>query len=142
MSAFASARSAVILAEFVEIESGSRRDRPELACAIKQAKAEGAVLLIAKLDRLARSVALISGLMEAGVEFLAVDNPHATRLMIHLLAAFAEHERSEISARTKAALAAARARGVTLGVNGSRRMVCSLHQFINRRRSALPLLGS
>lgn len=120
VASFAASRGAEIVAEFVEVESGSRRDRPELARAIKQAKSEGAVLLIAKLDRLARSVALISGLMESGVDFVAADNPHATRLMIHLLAAFAEHERSEISVRTKAALAAAKARGVVLGSHGKR----------------------
>jgi DNA invertase Pin-like site-specific DNA recombinase len=140
VSSFALSRGAKIVAEFVEVESGSRRDRPELAGAIKQAKASGAVLLIAKLDRLARSVAVISSLMEAGVEFLAVDNPHATRLMLHLLAAFAEHERGEISARTKAALAAAKARGVVLGANG-RRLACEAVQdavqFRRLHRNAL-----
>src|SRR5205085_5634328 len=77
-----------------------------------------ATLIIAKLDRLARNVAFIANLMESGVEFVAVDNPHASKLMLHMLAAFAEHEREQISARTKAALAAAKARGVRLGANG------------------------
>ena len=75
--------------------------------------------MIAKLDRLARNVAFIANLMESGVDFLATDNPHATKLMVHMLAAFAEHEREQISARTKAALAVAKARGMKLGRNGT-----------------------
>jgi DNA invertase Pin-like site-specific DNA recombinase len=70
-----------------------------------------ATLIIAKLDRLARNVHFISGLMESGVDFVAADNPHANKLMVHLLAAFAEHEREQISQRTKDALAAAKVRG-------------------------------
>jgi DNA invertase Pin-like site-specific DNA recombinase len=71
----------------------------------------------AKLDRLSRNVAFIATLMDSGVEFVACDNPHATRLALHILAAVAEHEREMISARTKAALQAAKARGVRLGRN-------------------------
>ena len=71
--------------------------------------------MIAKLDRLSRNVAFIANLMESGVDFVAVDMPHANRLTLHILAAVAEHEREMISARTKAALAAARRRGVKLG---------------------------
>lgn len=73
------------------------------------------MLVIAKLDRLARNVHFISGLMESGVEFIACDNPQANNLMLHMLAAFAEHEREQISERTRAALQAAKARGVKLG---------------------------
>ena len=83
-------------------------------------------MLIAKLDRLARSVAFISALMEAKTNFLAVDMPHASRLVLHVMAAFAEHEREMIRERTKAALAAAKARGVRLGANGA--MLAARHK--------------
>lgn len=108
-----------LVAEFVEVESGSAKARPLLVQSIALAKKTSATLLIAKLDRLARNVAFVSSLMEGGVEFVAADAPYANRLMIHILAAFAEHERSMISDRTKAALAAAKARGVVLGANGA-----------------------
>jgi DNA invertase Pin-like site-specific DNA recombinase len=105
----------VLLAEFIEIESGRKNDRPQLATALAHAKATGATLIVAKLDRLARNVAFISTLMEAGVDFVAADMPMANRLTVHVLAAVAEHEAQAISARTKAALAAAKARGQRLG---------------------------
>ena len=105
----------VIVAEFQEVESGKKNDRPQIAAALAACRLRHATLVIAKLDRLARNVFFISNLMESGVDFVACDNPHATRLTIHILAAVAEHEREMISARTKAALAAAKARGVTLG---------------------------
>jgi DNA invertase Pin-like site-specific DNA recombinase len=108
-----------VVRSYVEIESGARCGRPKLREAIEACRRERSVLVIAKLDRLARSVHLISGLMESGVEFVAVDNPHANRLMLHLLAAFAEHEREQISRRTKEALAAAKRRGVALGRYGT-----------------------
>jgi DNA invertase Pin-like site-specific DNA recombinase len=104
-----------LLTEFIEVESGKRNDRPEIAKALAACRARRATLIIAKLDRLARNVAFISNLMESGVEFLAADMPMANRLTVHILAAVAEHEREMISARTKAALQAARARGVKLG---------------------------
>lgn len=107
-----------VAGEYVEIESGKNNDRPKLAEALASAKLHKATLIIAKLDRLARNVHFISGLMESGVEFVAADNPHANKLMIHMLAAFAEHEREMISKRTKESLAAAKKRGVVLG--GSR----------------------
>lgn len=110
-----------LLAEYVEIESGKRNDRPQLLAALMHAKATGATIVIAKLDRLARNVAFISNLMESGVEFVAVDMPMANRLTVHVLAAVAEHEREMISQRTKVALAAAKARGTKLGnPNGAR----------------------
>ena len=104
-----------LVAEVVEVESGKRSDRPKLAEALSLCRAHRATLIIAKLDRLARNVAFVSNLMESGVEFVAVDFPQANRLTIHILAAVAEHEASMISVRTKAALAAAKARGVQLG---------------------------
>jgi DNA invertase Pin-like site-specific DNA recombinase len=106
-----------LMAEVVEVESGKRSDRPRLAEALRLCRLHGAILIIAKLDRLARNVAFISNLMESGVEFTAVDFPQANRLTVHILAAVAEHEREMISRRTKDALAAAKARGKKLGGN-------------------------
>ena len=100
-----------MVAEFTEVESGKRADRPQLATALELCRRQRAMLVIAKLDRLARNVAFIANLMEAGVEFTAVDMPYANKLTLHILAAVAEHAREMISARTKAALPAARARG-------------------------------
>jgi DNA invertase Pin-like site-specific DNA recombinase len=104
-----------LVAEVTEVESGKGSDRPKLAEALKLCRLHGATLVIAKLDRLARNVAFISNLMESGVEFHAVDFPQANRLTVHILAAVAEHEAKAISERTKAALAAAKRRGVKLG---------------------------
>ncbi len=104
-----------ILAEFVEIESGNKSDRPELAKAMAACKKHKATLLVAKLDRLARNVHFISGLMESKIDFVAADFPTANQLTIHILAAVAQHEREMISTRTKAALAAKKADGVRLG---------------------------
>ena len=104
-----------IVAQYVEVESGNRSDRPELAKALESARKGKATLLIAKLDRLARNVHFISGLMETGVPFVAADMPTATLFMLHICAAMAEAEGIAISTRTKAALAAAKARGVKLG---------------------------
>lgn len=104
-----------LVKEVVEIESGKRNDRPALAQALRICRQQKATLLIAKLDRLARNVHFISGLMESGVEFIAVDMPEANRFVVHIMAAVAEQEAETISKRTKAALAAAKARGKALG---------------------------
>jgi Resolvase, N terminal domain len=102
-------------------------------------KRKKTTLLIAKLDRLARNVAFIPTLMESGVAFIATDNPHANKLMIHMLAAFAEHERDQIRVRTKAALAAARARGVALGQYGREVLSSQNHkEAVERARELAP----
>ena len=109
-----------LVAQFTEVETGKRNDRPELTKALAACRKHKARLVIAKLDRLSRNVAFIAAMMDAGVEFVACDNPHATRLTLHILAAVAEHEREMIASRTKAALKAAKARGVRLGRNAER----------------------
>jgi DNA invertase Pin-like site-specific DNA recombinase len=100
-----------LAAEYVEIESGKHNERPQLLAALAACKKLRARLVIAKLDRLSRNLAFIAALMDSGVEFVAVDNPHANKLTIHILAAVAQHEREMISQRTKDALQAAKARG-------------------------------
>lgn len=109
-----------LVAEFVEVESGKKTDkqRPELAKALEACKKHKAVLVVAKLDRLARNVHFISGLMESKVKFVCLDMPEANELTLHVMAAFAEHEAKRISERTKAALAVAKERGVQLGTAG------------------------
>jgi DNA invertase Pin-like site-specific DNA recombinase len=105
-----------LLASFCEIESGKRSDnRPQLKLAMERARLTGATLLIAKLDRLSRDAHFLLGLQKAGVKFVAVDMPEANELVVGLMALIAQAERQMISARTKAALAAAKARGVKLG---------------------------
>jgi len=107
-----------LVAEFTEVESGGKSDRPDLEKALKLCKRRKATLVIAKLDRLARNVHFISGLMERGVKFCAVEFPNADPFMLHVHAAMGEHERRLISQRTKAGLERAKARGVKLGRNG------------------------
>jgi len=104
-----------ILAEFTEIESGKVDDRTELKKAMAMAKAEGAVLLIAKLDRLSRNAGFIFALRDSGVQFVCADMPEANTLTIGIFAVMAQHEREIISSRTKAGLQAAKARGTKLG---------------------------
>lgn len=115
---YATRQGREIIEIYVEAESGKLKDRPQLNTALAHCRRAKATLLIAKLDRLARNVAFVSALMETGTEFVAVDAPFANRLMIHVLSAVAEWEREQISERTKAALAAAKARGVKLGTYG------------------------
>src|SRR5215218_2936340 len=104
-----------LVAEYTEVESGKRADRPELAKALAACRAHRAVLVIAKLDRLSRNAHFLLGLQKAGVEFVAADMPTANRLTAGIMALVAEEEARMISARTKAALAAAKVRGKALG---------------------------
>lgn len=104
-----------LLAEYSEIESGSKDNRPELQKALRACRLKGATLLIAKLDRLSRSHRFLIELQDGKVDFLCCDMPDANRLTIHLMAALADYERQLISERTTAALKAAKARGVKLG---------------------------
>src|SRR4051795_2676087 len=141
-----------LLAEVEEVESGKRSDRPKLTEALRLCRLQGATLVIAKLDRLARNAAFISNLMESGVDFVAVDLPQANRLTVHILAAVAEHEAKMISERTKAALTAAKARGQQLGGDrGNIREIAHLGRLASaqlrqeraRRRAAdlLPIIA-
>ncbi|PKO33552.1 MAG: resolvase [Betaproteobacteria bacterium HGW-Betaproteobacteria-7] len=111
-----------LIGEYQEVETGKGSDalakRPQLKAALASSRKEGATLIIAKLDRLARNVHFVSGLMESKVKFVACDMPEANELTIHIMAAFAEHEAKRISQRTKDALAIAKSRGVVLGKAG------------------------
>jgi DNA invertase Pin-like site-specific DNA recombinase len=116
---FLSGRDAQVIAEFTEIESGRKSDRKQLAAAMLMARMTRGILLIAKLDRLARDAHFLLGLEKAGIEFVAVDMPFANRMTIGIMALVAEEEAKAISARTKAALAARKARGLPLGNSAS-----------------------
>jgi len=115
VQAYVQSVGGTLIAEHKEVESGAIDDRAELKAALKQCRSQKAMLVIAKLDRLARSVHFISELLQSGVEFIAADMPYANKLTIHIIAAVAEYEREVIAQRTKAALKAAKARGVRLG---------------------------
>ncbi len=121
VAAFVAGRGNLVR-EFTEIETGKGANalerRLQLRAALDACKKENAVLLIAKLDRLARNVHFVTGLIESGCDFVAADMPNANKVMIQMHAVMSEYERDQISARTKAALAAAKARGVRLGVRG------------------------
>lgn len=104
-----------LVGEFVEVESGKLNQRPQLEAALARCELTGATLIVAKLDRLSRNVAFLAALQESGTKFVAADMPEANELTIHIMAAVAQAERKAISQRTKEALAAAKARGVTLG---------------------------
>lgn len=115
VEAFAKQTGKPIVARYLEVESGRKSDRPELAKALAHARRSKGTLAVAKLDRLARDVEFLARVMNSQADFVACDNPAANRLTLHILAAVAEAEAKAISDRTKVALAAAKARGVKLG---------------------------
>jgi DNA invertase Pin-like site-specific DNA recombinase len=125
-----------LIGEFVEVETGKGANaldkRPKLRAALDICRKQGATLIIAKLDRLARNVHFVSGLLETGCDFVAADMPQANKVMIQMHAVMSEWERDQISTRTKAALAAAKARGVKLGVAGP----LNLERNIEERKNA------
>lgn len=131
-----------IIAEFTETESGKRvANRPELLQALELCRKKKAMLAIAKLDRLARNVHFIAGLLETGVNFVAVDQPMKDRFMLHVQAAFAEEEARRISTRTKEALAAAKKRGVILGRTGTERAQRLKQEAILRAQALSPVIA-
>jgi DNA invertase Pin-like site-specific DNA recombinase len=134
---YAKANKLKIIREFKEIESTRKNNRPKLQEALNTCKQSSSILLIAKLDRLDRNVAFISKLMESGVDFVAVDNPNANKFILHILAAFAEYERDQISKRTKEALIVAKSKGVELGKYG--RKVLSKENKLKAKRFALKM---
>lgn len=123
---------AEVLADFVEVASGAKGDRPVLTEALALCRKQKATLLVSKLDRLSRNVAFVATLLEdRGVEFVVASLPTASRFELHLYAALAEQERTFISQRTKAALAAAKERGVKLG--GARPHLAGLNEAKKQR---------
>lgn len=115
VTALCEGRGWEIIAEHTEIESGKRADRPALTDALRHAEVTGALLVVAKLDRLSRSVSFLAKLQDSGARFLAADMPEANELTVHIMAAVAQAERKAIGKRTTEALQAAKARGIKLG---------------------------
>lgn len=103
------------ISEYVEVESGRKSDRPKLKEALSQCRKEGATLIVAKLDRLARSVSFLSSLLESDVEIVFCDFPQANKMVLHIISAISQYEAELTAARTKAALQAKKARGFNLG---------------------------
>lgn len=136
VAAYLSEGPRTALEELVEVETGKGSNalekRPQLRLALERCRKTGATLLIAKLDRLARNVHFVSGLIETGVDFVAADMPHANKVMIQMHAVMSEWERDQISERTKVALAAAKARGVVLGATGPQ----NLRRHLEERQEA------
>lgn len=127
---FLASRDGETMKEYVDIISGAKTQRDMLQTAISHAKSIGAVLVIAKLDRISRKVSFISSLMEAGIEFKVAEMPDATKFQLHLYAALAEEERRLISERTKCALKAAKSRGVKLGSAASALSQANKHKAL------------
>lgn len=103
------------ISEYVEVESGRKSNRPKLKEALSQCRKEGAILIVAKLDRLARSVSFLSSLLESDVEIVFCDFPQANKMVLHIISAISQYEAELTAARTKAALQAKKARGFKLG---------------------------
>lgn len=141
LNAFSAANALIVADQFVEIESGKKADRPELSKALAACRLHRAVLIVAKLDRLARNAHFLLGLRDAGVDFIACDIPMANRLTVGIMAMVAEEEARLISERTKAALAAAKARGAVLGhpanlTDAARKLGMSLSLQARRAKAA------
>jgi DNA invertase Pin-like site-specific DNA recombinase len=143
-------QAAHLVGEFVEVESGKKNQRPQLAAAIALAKVKDATLLIAKLDRLSRNAGFIFQLRDAGVDFVCCDMPDANTLTVGLFAVLAQHERELISQRTKAALDAKLAQGAQLGTpanltpaatqKGRDQSVAKAHAHEHNERAAAHIL--
>lgn len=128
--------------EFIEVESGKKASRPRLEAALTYCRKMKSQLVIAKLDRLARNVHFISGLMESGVDFMAADMPQADRFMLHIFAAMAEEEGRRISERTQVALKAAKKRGKVLGINGKNLAKRNKAEALSFAESIRPLIAA
>lgn len=115
VKSYAHQTGATIKASYIEVESGKRADRPQLARALSHARRNKATLCVAKLDRLSRNVQFLATVMNAGTDFVACDMPSANKCMLHVMGAIAENEAKAISERTRAALQAAKLRGTLLG---------------------------
>lgn len=135
-----------LVATFTEVETGKGANalekRPQLRKAIELCRKQGACLIIAKLDRLARNVHFVSGLLETGCDFIAADMPHANKVMIQMHAVMSEWERDQISSRTTVALQAAKARGVKLGRAGANNLKSNIRARVESSNSfAIKLKG-
>lgn len=128
-----------LVASFTEIETGKGTNalnkRPQLRNALDLCRKTGATLIIAKLDRLARNVHFVTGLLETGCDFIAADMPHADKVMLQIYSVMAEWERDQISIRTKAALMACKSRGVKLGVAGKNNLRLNIQERKNESLS-------
>ncbi len=126
----------VVVGEFVEVETGKGSNaldrRPMLRAALAMCKKAPATLLSAKIDRVGRNMNFVSGLMESGVDFAVADMPNADKVMLHMYAVMAEWERDAISRRTREALAAAKARGIRIGLTGP----TNLRRAVEARQAA------
>ncbi len=145
VAALARERGWDLLGEHVEVESGARNDRPELAAALRCCRRGGARLVIARLDRLARDVEFIARLLKSDVEVTCCDLPGADRFVLHVMAAVAERERQVISERTRGAMQAAKARGRRFGSPDPHRRVptraspCQMRGCRRRQRARAPI---